>query len=89
MSRGLIQTQNRCRNSIVNRLSSYIHQYEKHKAKYDKNLNSKAEMNYSIGFVLGKSNRNTAASAQFKNSWMSNPWRLKALLKLIYLKLFR
>ena len=84
-----VQTQNRISNSIKNRLSSNIHQYKKHKTKYDKNLKSKAEMNYSIGFVLEKSNRKTAALAQFKNSWMSNPWRLKPLLKIIYLKLFR
>lgn len=84
-----IQTQNRSSNSIKNRLSSYILQYKKHKAKYDKNLKAKAEMNYVLGFVLEKSNRNTAALAQFKNSWMSNPWRLKPLLKIIYLKLFR
>jgi glycosyltransferase involved in cell wall biosynthesis len=84
-----IQTQNRSSNSIKNRLSSYIHQYKKHKEKYDKNIKSKAEMNYILGFVLEKSNRKTAALAQFKNSWMSNPWRLKPLLKIIYLKLFR
>jgi len=84
-----IQTQNRSSNSIKNRLSSSIHQYKKHKAKYDKNLKAKAEMNYSIGYVLEKSDRKSFALAQFKNSWMSNPWRLKPLLKIIYLKLFR
>ncbi len=84
-----IQTQNRSSNSIKNRLSSSIHQYKKHKAKYDKNLKAKAEMNYSIGYVLEKSNRRTAALAQFKNSWNNNPWKLKPLLKIIYLKLFK
>ncbi len=83
-----IQTQNRSSNSIRNRLNSYIHQYKKHKAKYDKNLKAKAEMNYILGYVLEKSDRKSAALAQFKNSWMSNPWRLKPLLKIIYLKLF-
>lgn len=84
-----IQTQNRSSNSLKNRLSSYIHQYKKHKARYDKNPKAKAEMNYVLGFVLEKFDRKTAALAQFKNSWVSNPWRLKPLLKIIYLKLFR
>jgi len=82
-------TKDRESDSLTNKLSSYIHQYKKHRAKYDKHPKSKAEMNYLLGFVLEKSNRKTAALAQFKNSWMSNPWRLKPLLKIIYLTLFR
>lgn len=84
-----IQTQKRSSNSIQNRLNSYIYQYKKHKAKYDKNLKAKAEMNYLLGFVLEKSDRKIAALAQFENSWKFNPLRLKPLLKIIYLKLFR
>lgn len=84
-----ITTAHRISNSLENRLLSNIHQYKKHKAKYDKNLKAKAEMNYILGFVLEKSNRKTAALAQYKNSWNNNPWRLKPLLKIIYLKLFR
>ena len=84
-----ISTSHRSSNSLKNRLHSSIHQYKKHKTKYDNNLKAKAEMNYILGFVLEKSGRKTAALAQYENSWKNNPWRLKPLLKIIYLKIFR
>jgi len=83
-----ITTSTRTSNSLDNRLSSYLYQYKKHKSNYDKNPKEKSEMNYLIGFVLEKLNRKSAALVHYKNSWLSNPLKIKPLLKIIYLKAF-
>ncbi len=83
-----ITTSTRASNSLDNRLSSYLYQYKKHKSNYDKNPKEKSEMNYLIGFVLEKLNRRSAALVHYKNSWLSNPLKIKPLLKIIYLKAF-
>jgi len=83
-----ITTSTRTSNSLDNRLSSYQYQYKKHKSNYDKNPKEKSDMNYLIGFVLEKLNRKSAALVHYKNSWLSNPLKIKPLLKIIYLKAF-
>ncbi len=84
-----IITHNRESNSLSNRLTSYIYQFKKHQSLYKKNKKAKAEMHYLIGFVLERSNKKRAAFKHYKNSWKSNPWRLKPILKIIYFKIFR
>lgn len=83
-----ITTSTRVSNSLDNRLSSYLYQYKKHKSNYDNNPKEKSEMNYLIGYVLEKLNKKTAALVHYKNSWLSNPLKIKPLLKIIYLKVF-
>lgn len=83
-----ITTSTRASNSLDNRLSSFVYQYKKHKSSYDKNPKEKSEMNYLIGFVLEKLNRRSAALEHYKKSWLSNPMKIKPLLKIIYLKAF-
>lgn len=84
-----INTHERESNSLSNRLSSYIYQYKKHQSLYRKNPKENSEMNYLTGYVLEKSGRKLEALQHYKNSWISNPLRIKAFLKIIYLYLFR
>ncbi|NJY63957.1 glycosyltransferase family 2 protein [Salinimicrobium sp. CDJ15-81-2] len=82
----IVKTEDRQSNSIKNRLISYIYIYKKHREKYDQNPKASAEMNYLLGFVLEKANRKNAAFGRYKKSWFANPWNLKPLLKILYLK---
>lgn len=85
----VVKTKGRQSNSLQNRLTSYIYQYKKHRNDYDKNPKVSAEMNYLIGFVLEKSHRKKAALNRYKRSWQDNPWNIKPLLKILYLKFLR
>ncbi len=76
-------------NSLENRLSSILYQYKKHEIKYNGNLKAKSEINYLIGFLLEESNMKSEALDRYKFSWDSNPYRIKALLKILYLKYFK
>lgn len=82
----LVKTEGRTSNSIKNRLTSYIYLYKKHREKYDKNSKASAEMNYLLGFVLERANKKNAALDRYIKSWCTNPWNLKPLLKILYLK---
>ena len=75
--------------SLSNKLSSYIYQYRKHRNTYKNNKKAKAKMNYLLGYVFEKSNKRRAAVGQYLNSWTTNPFNLKPLIKVLYLKLFR
>lgn len=81
-----LNTVNRQSNSLENRLSSIIYQYKKHEVRYNSNLKAKSEINYLIGFILEQLNRKSEALNRYKLSWVSNPLRIKALLKILYLK---
>ncbi len=81
-----LNTSSRESNSIENRLSSILYQYKKHEINYNGNLKAKSEINYLIGFLLEESNMKSEALDRYKLSWDSNPLRVKALLKILYLK---
>lgn len=82
-----ICSKTRISNSLENRLQSYLHQYYKHRELYKKNPKENSEMNYLIGFVQEKLNNKQIALGYYKNSWIKNPLRIKALIKIVYLKL--
>lgn len=84
-----INTENRSSNSISNRLGSSIYQYKKHKKVYELDPKANAEMNYIIGYTLEKSNKRSAALKMYKNALCCMPWKVKPVLKVIYLTLFR
>lgn len=84
----MIETQDRIKNTLSDRLRSQIRLYKKHKEKYDRNPADKALIKYLIGFAFENLNRKSAAINLYKSSWRSAPWRLKPLLKYFYLKFF-
>lgn len=84
-----METANRTSNSFENRLSSHLHQYKKHFLKYNQNKEAKAEMNYIIGYVFEKMDKKSAALEYYSTAFKNNPWRLKHILKILYLKMFR
>ena len=86
MAQQNLNTANRESNSLENRVNSILYQYEKYEIKYNCNLKAKSEINYLIGFVLEESNMKSKALERYKLSWDSNPLRIKALLKILYLK---
>lgn len=75
--------------SLKNRLSSILCQYEKHEFKYNAHPKAKSEINYLIGFILEECNRIEEALERYKISWTSNPFRVKALLKILHLNNFK
>ena len=84
-----VDTQNRTSNLLMNRFYSHVHQFKKHREKYDKDRRAKATMSYLIAFTLEKLNRKTAALKYYKSSWVSCPWRTKPFLKILYLSLLK
>lgn len=86
MAQQNLNTKNRESNSLENRVSSILYQYKKHEINYDCNLNAKSEINYLIGFLLEESNMKDQALERYKLAWESKPWRIKTLLKILYLK---
>ena len=86
MAQQNLNTKNRESNSLENRVSSILYQYKKHEINYNCNLNAKSEINYLIGFLLEESNMKDQALERYKLAWESKPWRIKTLLKILYLK---
>lgn len=75
-------------NSLENRLASHLYQYYKHEELYEKSRGAKAEMAYIIGFTLECSNKKDAALDWYIKGWKSSPWKIKPLLKILYIALF-
>ncbi len=88
MAQQNLNTNKRESNSLENRVSSILYQYKKHEINYNANLKAKSEINYLIGFVLEKANKNSQALARYKLSWESNPWHIKALLRILKHRIF-
>lgn len=84
-----VQTSERSSNSLYNRITSHLYQYQKHKKLYNSNRKAKAEMKYLIAFVLEKSKRKGAALKQYKSSWLAYPLNFKALIKILILSISR
>lgn len=89
MAQQNLSTEERESNLLEHRLSSILYQYEKHEHNYNNNAKAKSEINYLIGFLLEEANLNSKALERYQLSWESNPLRIKALIKILYLKLLR
>ena len=76
-------------NSFDNRLSSHLHQLNKHKELYERQPKILSGMYYLIGFVLEKQGDIGSAKEFYQNSWKTNRGNIKAFLKTIYLKFLR
>lgn len=76
-------------NSLDNRLSSHLHQLDKHKELYKSQPKKLSEMYYLIGFVLELKGDIKSAKEIYQNSWKTNRSNVKAFLKTIYLKFWR
>lgn len=84
-----LNTRARESNSIENRLSSHLHQLDKHKNLYKSHPKILSGMYYMIGFVLEKKGDIESAKAFYKSSWKTRRSNVKAFLKTIYLKFLR
>ena len=81
-----IDNQNRESNSLGNRLDSYLHLYQKHKDKYEKDKKSHSQIKYLLGFVHEKLEMKSDARKFYQSSFLINPRNYKALLKSLYFK---
>jgi len=81
-----LNTRKRESNSFDNRLSSHLHQLDKHKDLYERHPKTLSGMYYLIGFVLEKKGDIESAKAFYKSSWKTRRSNVKAFLKTIYLK---
>lgn len=80
-----IREKNRISNSIVNRLSSYEHLYEKHFKNFKKIPKENSKMNYLMGYVFEENGQTKEALGKYKESFISHPLNWKAFLKILYL----
>lgn len=83
----LLDSTQRTSDSPGNKLISYFHQYKKHRVLYHSNSKQHAQLLYMIGYNLEKLNKKNSALTLYVKSWRTYPYKLKALLKIIYLKM--
>lgn len=81
-----VNNQTRESNSLSNRLDSYLHLYQKHRVKYEKDKKSHSQIKYLLGFVYEKMGRKSDARNFYQSSFLINPRNYKALLKSLYFK---
>ncbi|SDS79327.1 Glycosyltransferase involved in cell wall bisynthesis [Gillisia sp. Hel1_33_143] len=83
----LLDSTKRTSDSPINKLISYFHQYRKHRLIYISNSKQHAQLLYMIGYNLEKLNKKNSALKVYVRAWKTYPYKLKALLKIIYLKM--
>lgn len=83
----LLDSNLRTSDSPRNKLFSYIHQYRKHLDKYNSHPSQHSQLLYMIGYNFEKINKRRSALILYIRSWVVYPLKIKALLKIIYLKL--
>lgn len=76
-------------NSLFNRITSYEHLYKKHFEKYKKHKKSHSNIQYLLGYVYQQHGNLSNAQKYYSSSFKNFPFNYKALLRLIYFKLFR
>lgn len=87
--RYIVDTKGRTSNSLENRLTSYLYQYETHLSLYEKYPKDHSQINYFIGFVQEKLDMKKAALRHYKKARKYNPSNMKPYLKILYLYLFK
>jgi len=83
----LLDSTQRTSDSPSNKLISYFHQYRKHRDIYKLNSKQHAQLLYMIAYNLEKLNKKKSALTLYVKSWKTYPYKIKALLKIIYLKM--
>jgi glycosyltransferase involved in cell wall biosynthesis len=85
----LLDSNLRTSDSPRNKLFSYFHQYRKHLDKYNSHPRQHSQLLYMIGYNFEKINKKGSALVLYTKSWVTYPFKIKALLKIIYLKISR
>ena len=82
-------TKERKSNTIDKQLKSLIYSYKKHYDLYKDNKSELSKVYYFFGYLLERSSRYKLSSKFYFASWKCAPLNIKALIKLIYLKVFK
>lgn len=83
----LLDSNLRTSDSPRNKLFSYFHQYRKHLDKYNSHPSQHSQLLYMIGYNFEKINKRRSALVLYTKSWQTYPLKIKALLRIIYLKI--
>jgi glycosyltransferase involved in cell wall biosynthesis len=83
----LLDSNLRTSDSPRNKLFSYFHQYRKHLDKYNSHPGQHSQLLYMIGYNFEKINKRRSALVLYTKSWQTYPLKIKALLRIIYLKI--
>lgn len=83
----LLDSNLRTSDSPRNKLFSHFHQYRKHLDKYKSHPRQHSQLLYMIGYNYEKINKRRSALVLYTKSWITYPLKIKALLKIIYLKI--
>ncbi|CAM4345029.1 glycosyltransferase family 2 protein [Gillisia limnaea] len=83
----LLDSNLRTSDSARNKLFSYFHQYRKHLDKYNSHPSQHSQLLYMIGYNFEKINKRRSALVLYTKSWQTYPLKIKALLRIIYLKI--
>lgn len=79
----------RTSNSVSNRLTSYIHLYNKHREKYEKDPKSHANITYLLGYIHERNGQLEEAKRFYTISSQTYIFNFKAHLKRLYFTLFK
>ena len=85
----VIKSRSRSDESIPQRLHSCIYQYKKHRELFQKDRLSESRIFYMIAYFLERSSKLNQSMKFYNYSWQSNPWNMKAIIKLLYFKFQR
>ncbi|WP_051931131.1 glycosyltransferase family 2 protein [Gillisia sp. Hel_I_29] len=83
----IVETSLRTSDNPLNKLLSYFHLIKKHKIAYSFHPKQHSQLLYMIGYNLENINKNKFAYMLYFKSWQTYPYKIKALLKIIYLKI--
>lgn len=83
----LLDSSLRTSDTPINKLISYFHLYRKHRAIYNLHPKQQSQLLYMIGYNFEKINKKRFALVLYRRSWLIYPLKIKALLKIIYLKI--
>ena len=83
----IVDTLIRTSDNPRNKLLSYLHLYKKHKENYFSHSKQHSQILYMIGHNLEKISKNKFALRLYTKSWKTYPFKIKALLKMILLKI--
>ncbi|WP_423818765.1 glycosyltransferase family A protein [Salinimicrobium sp. TIG7-5_MAKvit] len=85
----VVKSKLRTNDSIPQRLHSCIYQYKKHRNLFKKDRLSESRIFYMIAHFLEKTSKKRSSSNFYLRSWQSNPWNIKAFLKILQSKFQR
>ena len=83
----IVNTTFRTSDNPRNKLLSYFHLYKKYKVDYSFHPKQHSQILYMIGYNLEEIRKNKFALKLYLKSWKTYPYKIKALLKIIFLKI--